>query len=300
MLISVIIPTLQAEKQLPALLIKLNQQTVPPSEIIVVDSSSTDNTLAIAQESKCLVISVARRDFRHGGTRNLGAREAKGDILLYLTQDAMPADQFFIERLVQPICEGKAYASSARQIAFPDANPIEKFSRMYNYPDQNSLRTDDDVKKLGVKTYFFSNSASAILRKAFWSVGGFSNKLIVNEDMYLCATLIHNNYSVAYQADALVYHSHNYRISQLFKRYFDIGVFFAQASNELHGVKSESEGFRFVSRGIRYLVLNQECSYIPRLIVESAVKYIAFRIGLNHQIIPLSIRVRISGQENFW
>jgi rhamnosyltransferase len=298
--VSVIIPTLQAEKQLPRLIDNLRQQTIPPSEVIIVDSSSTDNTIAIAQDADCVIKSINRRDFRHGSSRNLGARQARGDILLFMTQDALPVNQLFIEKLIQPLCEGIASASTARQIAFPQANPIEKFSRHFNYSDKNTIRSADDINKLGIKAYFFSNTASAIFRGAFWSLGGFSENVIVNEDMYLCAMLINRGYCVAYQAEALIYHSHNYSLTQLFGRYFDIGVFFTQASDELRNVRSESEGFRFVRYGLKYLADQQAWSWMARLLVESIIKYIAFRMGMHNHIIPINIKRKISGQNYLW
>ena len=100
MTISVIIPTLNAAQHLQPLLSRLREQSFPPDEILVVDSASTDGTAALAQSLGARVISIPRESFDHGGTRHLAATEARGDLLLFLTQDALPADDSYIRNLV--------------------------------------------------------------------------------------------------------------------------------------------------------------------------------------------------------
>ena len=94
--ISVIIPTFNAEAYLPALLEKLKSQTVD-FELIIIDSSSSDNTLAIAKLYTSNILTIATHDFDHGGTRTLSAKHATGDILVFLTQDALPYDNTIIK-----------------------------------------------------------------------------------------------------------------------------------------------------------------------------------------------------------
>ncbi|RLB36056.1 MAG: glycosyltransferase family 2 protein, partial [Deltaproteobacteria bacterium] len=102
MKLSVIIPTLNAEKQIGLLLSKLYDQTLPPYEIIVVDSSSDDKTRAIAESAGAKVLVIPRNDFRHGRTRNEAAKRAEGDILIFLTQDALPANDEMLSHLTAP------------------------------------------------------------------------------------------------------------------------------------------------------------------------------------------------------
>lgn len=90
MKISVIIPTLNCENVIGLLLEKLWNQTIKPLEVIVIDSESDDNTREIARKAGANVIEIKRKDFNHGGTRNLAAEHSAGDILVFLTQDALP------------------------------------------------------------------------------------------------------------------------------------------------------------------------------------------------------------------
>ena len=300
MSLSVIIPTLQAGQQLQRLLSSLAGQSTPPEEIIVVDSSSTDETVEIARGNGCKVHLLNRDEFRHGRTRNLGAGFAQGSCLVFITQDALPVDAIFLEELVRPLLEGQASAATARQIAYPEANPIEQFSRAFNYPEKSHVRTLHDLPRLGIKTYFFSNTASAFDRNIFESSGGFSEEVIVDEDLELCARLLHNGFAVAYQAEAKVYHSHDYSPAQLFRRYFDIGVFFSQAGSTILNAPTQSEGTRFLIAATRRLIATHSWRWIPRLFMESGVKLIAFQLGIHHRRLPARSRRSLSGQAYFW
>ena len=138
-MISVIIPTLNGARYLPELVDSLRGQTAKDTEIIVVDSESDDRTADIAVSLGCIVQRIARSDFDHGGTRNLGVEMASGDTLAFLTQDALPTSRDFIARLVAPIDGRVTAASYARQVPAPKATPREAFSRFYNYPPESSV-----------------------------------------------------------------------------------------------------------------------------------------------------------------
>ena len=298
--LSIIIPTFQAARYLPDLLSSLKEQTESSTEIILVDSASTDGTAELAASGGCQVISIPQEAFRHGRARNLGARAAHGDILVFLTQDALPIGPNFLEDLIVPLREGKAAAVTARQVAYPQANPLEQFARQFNYPPQSFLRTLDDVQILGIKAYFFSDTASAVWREVFWNVGGYSEELIVNEDMFLCSALLHAGYSVAYQAQAAVFHSHDYPLSRLFQRYFDIGTFFSQAGNALQGGHTSGEGLRFNLEASRALIEKRAWVWLPRLYLESGVKFLAFQIGRWQRWLPVWLKRQLSGQRFYW
>jgi rhamnosyltransferase len=298
--ISVIIPTFQAGLYLDRLLEALQRQRLRAFEIIIIDSSSSDQTLSIARRHGCKTQRIALEDFRHGTARNLGADMAAGEILVYLTQDALPLDDLFLKQLTLPLREGKAAAATARQIAYPDADVLEKFARSFNYPAQSFVRTKEDLPRLGIKTYFFSNTASAVTKEAFCSVGRFSDHVIVNEDMDLCARLIGAGYIVAYQAEAQVYHSHKYSAVKLFKRYFDIGVYMYQAQGLLVGAKTDQEGMRFIRQAFHTLRKQKAWGWIAKLMLESGVKYVAFRLGYHHRWISPWLKRKISGQQSYW
>ena len=274
--ISVIIPTLNAEKNICRLINEINKQTLLPMEIIILDSSSCDHTELIASSLGCRVISIGRHLFDHGGTRDLGARRASGNILVFMTQDAIPYDNTLLKNLVEPLSDKDVAASFARQVAAPDSNPLEKFSRLFNYPPVSQLKTGENIARLGIKAFFFSNVCSAIKKGEYLKVGGFPNHIIMNEDMIIAAKLLLTGYKIAYNAEALVWHSHNYSISLYFKRYFDIGASFNMNEWILNYARPEGEGAHFLKEQLRYLVKNNHWQWLPYSLMLSLAKYAGF------------------------
>jgi rhamnosyltransferase len=143
-------------------------------------------------------------------------------------------------------------ASYGRQIPKEDANPIERFGRSFNYPSKGLVKSIENSPPLGVKTFFFSNCFPAIKKEAFKEVSGFPEKTIMNEDMCLVAKFLQKGYRIAYQADAAVYHSHNYSLAMQFKRHFDIGVFFNRNRWMRDLARSDKEGVKYLKKWLDF------------------------------------------------
>jgi rhamnosyltransferase len=298
--VSVIIPTLQAAAEIPALAEGLRGQTLRPAEILVIDSSSEDGTADAARRAGCTVQVIPRGDFDHGAARNAAARRAGGEVLVFMTQDARPASADFLEALVRPLGEGHAAAAYARQAPRPDARPTEVFARRFNYPETPAERTLADLPRLGIRTFFFSNAASAVARGPFEAVGGFPEMIIMNEDLMLCARLLKAGHTVAYQPAAVVCHSHHYTLGRTFRRYFDIGVFRAQAGPALAGVRWSGQGWLFTRRLFGHLVRSGAWTSLPRAAAETALKAAGVWAGRRYRCLPRSLRPRLSLHPAFW
>lgn len=298
--VAVIIPTWKAEHYVRPLVEALRQQTCKPLEVIVIDSSSPDQTAAIAKEMGCRVEVIPQSEFNHGGTRNRAARLAKGEILVFMTQDALPVDEFFLQKLIEPIEQGRAVAAYARQIPYPDANPPEAFGRQFNYPAQSHLQTLDQLPQKGFKTFFYSDVASAVRAEVFWAMGGYPDWVIVNEDVYLCAQLLRAGHVVAYSAEARVWHSHNYSLLQQFRRLFDVGVFVSQAGEMLAGAKTSGEGLRFVRHMTAHLAQKGAWGWIVYGWLEAALKFLGYQMGRRHGLLPLPLKRHLSLHRRFW
>lgn len=298
--VSVVIPTLQAARHLPELLDRLRSQEIPPSEILIVDSSSTDETGAIAGAAGCVLDVVPRSAFDHGGTRNRAARRARGEILVFVTQDATPADEHWLANLVSSIVSGEAVATYARQVPKEDAGTLERFARGFNYPAGSRVRDLADVEELGYKAFFFSNVCSAVRSEVFWEVGGFPEGVVLNEDVLLCAKLLRAGHRVKYEADARVYHSHDYGLIQQFRRNFDIGASISQAGALLRGARTGGEGLRFVLGQARYVVESGDHLQLPRVFAEAAFKLAGFGLGKRERHIPRVVKRRLGMHGYFW
>jgi rhamnosyltransferase len=300
MILSVIIPTLNTSSYLPELVRTLKAQTQFTLEIIVIDSSSTDSTEQVALAAGCQLQVISRADFDHGGTRNRAARLAAGNILVFLTQDALPQDEHFLEHLVRPIISGQASASYARQMARPDASPLERFFRQYRYPDTSSLRRLTPGDPLTVRDVAFSNAASSFSASAFWEFGGFPEGKILSEDVLLVSKLLSAGHAVAYCADAVVWHTHEYTPAQQLRRYFDTGVAYSRAGAALGTKGVGGEGLKFASAQLRFLWSERAYAWFPRAILELAMKWLGFRLGSLERFMPINLKRGLSMHKGFW
>ncbi|HYE06656.1 MAG TPA: glycosyltransferase [Planctomycetota bacterium] len=299
---AILIPTLGAARHLPALTAALARQRLRPRQVIVIDSSSSDATVALARAAGWDVTVIPRSEFNHGGTRNRAARRCLAgiDVLVFMTQDALPVDDDFLGNLVRPIVAGEAQAAFARQIPYPDAQLPEVFARGLNYPAAPSRRTRADIDRLGIRAFFFSNVASAIDRATFDRLGGFPDDVVMNEDMLFCAKLLRDGGTVAYAAEAVVRHSHNYSIGQQFRRYFDIGAFLAASGPLLAGARSGGQGAAYVARLLAWLVRRGAIDEVPRAVVESAAKWLAFQLGRRGDRLSRGLKRRLSLHRAYW
>lgn len=300
MKVSVIIPTRNGGKGLARLFETLREQTLRPVQILVVDSSSDDDTLRICKASGADLIQIGAETFDHGWTRNLAASMAQGEILVFTTQDALFKGNECLKDLIRPLESPAVAASYGRQVPKEDANPVEKFVRSFNYPSIEVIKGIDDLPRFGVKTFFFSNACSAIKRNVFEEVGGFPKKTIMNEDMFLAAKLLMKGYKIAYQPDAVVYHSHNYSLGTQFRRYFDIGVFFNRNGWIRDLTRPEEEGMRYLKEELIFLSSNGQKSWLPYALADTTVRFLGYRFGLLEKRLPLYLKKRASRNKGFW
>jgi rhamnosyltransferase len=301
-MISVIIPTCNAAKTLAELLAVLVRQTVQPDEILVVDSSSDDDTVSIAAQYGAKVTVIDRQQFDHGGTRSEMARKALGELLVFFTQDAIPATRDALARLIMPFAEHDDIAVTyGRQLPGRDATWIAASLRLFNYPEQSSIRGFDDRIRNGLRTVFVSNSFAAYRKEALAESGYFKNGLIFGEDTCTVGRLLECGYRIAYVSEAKVYHSHNYSLSEEFCRSFDIGVLHAMESwlIETYG-HAEGIGFRFVRQQLRELGREGRISLMAEVLARTLLKYGGYRLGRSFRQIPARFLPQLSMHSSWW
>ena len=194
----------------------------------------------------------------------MGMRQSDADIVVFMTQDAVPADRFLIEHLMAPFEREDVGAAYARQLPRKDCHIIERYTRSFNYPEKSRLKGKADIPVLGIKTFFCSDVCAAYSKKAYEETGGFEKKTIFNEDMILAGHMVEKGYMIAYAADAQVIHSHNYTGLQQFHRNFDLAVSQAEHPEVFAGIASESEGIRLVKSTARYLLREKKGWLIPK------------------------------------
>jgi rhamnosyltransferase len=301
-MISVIIPTLNAEGFLGRLFQSLLNQSTAVDEVIVVDSSSDDNTVELAKSFGATVLVVKRDEFDHGFTRTLAGEKSKGDILVYLTQDVLLANDYSIEYLVKPFyAQANIGAAYGRQLPCHDATPCGAHLRCFNYPSTSSIKDIHDKSKYGIKTAFLSNSFTAYRKNAMEEIGWFKEDIILGEDTYAGAKLLLSGYKLAYVAEAAVYHSHNYSLGMEFKRYFDIGVFHKTETWILEEFgNATGAGFKYIRSELAYLSRHKQYLLIPQSFLRSGLKFAGYVFGQNYDKFPIPVIKRLSMHGSWW
>jgi rhamnosyltransferase len=299
--VGLIVPTLNAGSLWESWLKAFSQQTRKPDCPLVIDSSSSDNTVALARSQGFGVRVIPKSEFNHGGTRQLGVKIlADMDIIVFLTQDALLANADAIERLVAAFEDKQVGAVYGRQLPHLNAGSIAAHARLFNYPAESQLRRLEDRKRYGIKTAFISNSFAAYRRDALMQAGGFPVDTIMNEDTFVAGKMLVSGWKIAYCADAQVHHSHDYSFMDEFKRYFDIGVFHAQTVwlQETFGGVS-GEGLRFVISELRYLIEHAPW-LMPSAIVRTGLKWLGFKLGTLYKEMPKALRSCLSLHKTYW
>ena len=278
--VSVVIPTMNAAAVIDDLLDKLSAQTFAAQEIIVVDSESDDDTVErCRRHSGVRLIEIRRKDFDHGGTRDMAVRQATGNIIVFLTQDAVPADDRLIEKLVGALGQEDVAITSGRQLPKADATSMEQLVRAFNYPEESHIRSNEDLLRMGIKTFFLSDVCAAYDKSVYLKLGGFEHPLKTNEDMFYAAKVIQNGYKIAYVADARVYHSHNFSLKQQYDRNYVQGYEIERHKSLLEGVSQNSEGLKLVKAVSRGLLGKGRIISWVRFGLDCCARYLGSRAG---------------------
>lgn len=298
--IAVVVPTLNAGPAWRDWWQALQQQTLQPARILVVDSASVDDTVEVARKHGAQVEIVAREDFNHGGTRRWAAQIAYEEVLVYMTQDALLATPHALENLAGIFTDASVGAAYGRQLPRHQADAVERHNRLFSYPARSHRVEPAEAHRWGIRGPFLSDSFTAYRRAALEQVGGFPQRVIVSEDMYVGARLLQNGWTLAYAADASVHHSHAYRLKQEVHRYFDIGAFYSEQPWLLDAFGHGSgEGFRYVRSELTYLLRHAPWR-VPDALMRTGLKFVGFHLGRRQRMLPASLRLRLSGQKYYW
>ena len=302
----IIIPVYKPDGKFLTLIEKLGKQSVLPNRIIIMNTEQKyyDRLIygtSFQKEHRDMVVKhLSRREFDHVRTRNRGVQYSDTDFFIMMTQDAVPADEYLVERLLEQLGKENVAVAYARQLADGDSSEIEKYTRNFNYPEQSKIKTKADLETLGIKTFFCSNVCAAYNRKIFDELGGFVKHTIFNEDMIYAARAVEAGYGIAYTAEARVIHSHDYSNRKQFQRNFDLGVSQAQHPEVFAAYPSESEGIRLVRQLIRHLRESGHRSQIPHVMMQSGARYIGYQLGRHYRALPDKMVVRMSNNKEYW
>lgn len=164
-MVSVIIPVYNEEKTIADCLFSLSQQSYKEMEIIVVDDGSTDKTLQVLSEYQISILK--QKHLGAGAARNLGAKKAAGEILVFVDAD-MTFAKDFIKNLIDPIIKGKSKGTFTKEEYVSNWN--NTWARCWNYNEGLS-------EKKRIPPDYPDNSPvfRAILKLEFDKINGFDN-----------------------------------------------------------------------------------------------------------------------------
>jgi len=301
--ISVVIPVKNGGADLARCLAGIAAQEVGEEvEVVVIDSGSTDGSPERARAAGAVVHGIPPEEFGHGRTRNLGVELARGDAVVFTSQDAVADDSAWLAQLVAAARSGANVAGAyGRQLPHPEARPPERFFLDFMYgPDARVQRLDPNAE-LTFETTLFSNANAAIPR-AILDRYPFRDDLTMSEDQEWSRRVLLDGYRVVYDADAAVRHSHDYTLGAAFKRFFDSGV--SASRSYLGGEQAQSELRRRAidyARGeFGWLFRTGRVRWIPYTVLYEATKFVGLQLGVHHMRLPAALRPRLSALGNYW
>lgn len=318
--VDVIIPVYKPGREFSSLIGKLLGQTVPPDHILIMQTlEEGEKLLDVAQiraahgqafpgdgDKKGMggpqiqVFPLKKAEFDHGATRDRGAKQSQADYILFMTQDAMPADDRLIEKLLQGVSGEKIGIAYGRQLARESADVLEKMARLHNYPPEGRIQTKADVERLGIKTYFCSDVCAMYDRKLYERLGGFVHPTIFNEDMIMAFRVIQAGYGVCYAADARVVHSHSYTCMQQFHRNFDLGVSQTQYREVFAQISSEKEGAGFAKNTLLALCRRMRFFKAFYFALNCAFRLAGYKLGRNYPRLSKKMILRCTMSPGYW
>ncbi|MCZ7372227.1 MAG: glycosyltransferase [Candidatus Methanoperedens sp.] len=268
------------------------QQIDDAYEIIILDSGSIDNTVEQISQYDVKFYTILPDDFGHGATRNMASEYASGGYMVYLSADAIPANDKWLKNLVEKLEDEQIGATFGRQIPYENTPPMERFFISRNYP--LTAKHPYSINDFNINA-FFSNVNSAI-KRSVWKKMKFNEKLIISEDHDWAKRAYDHGYKIEYVPEAAVYHSHKYNLKQVFKRYFDSGVSFSQMDLKPDVLRN---GIGYFIDELMY-VGKESLIKIPYAIIYDLFKFIGFIAGTKEKWIPKSIKIHLSMHSYYW
>ena len=279
--IEVVIPTYNGGKKFYQVAEMLKQQVgITPNDVLIIDSSSSDQTVQVARNAGFRVQIINKKDFGHGKTRRMAAEQSTAKYIVFMTQDAIPASNDSIIQLCKPLMVNQNIGVTyGRQLPTTEAGAIGNHARLFNYPAHSQMKTKADIPVLGIKTVFCSDSFAAYNRNTLLAAGNFQN-VSFGEDTLMADKIIHMDYAVYYNKDACVYHSHYLTLREEFKRSIFIGRLHRQNHTvfDSYGIIS-GEGMRFVKSEMYMLISQNQIKLLPNALFHTFLKFLGYQLG---------------------
>ena len=296
-MISVLIPVRNGGNELVRCLQAINAQVIDADyEVVIIDSGSTDGSVAEARALGARVHEIPASEFHHGRTRNLLVSHALGDLIVWTSHDAYPDDEHWLDLLTAPLRRGDEGVGGVygRQIAHGDATPPEVYFLDFLYGPVARVQRAASVDELTMETTLFSNANSAMPRSLLERFP-FADDVLIAEDQDWSRRVLLDGWSIVYEPRAAVRHSHAYTIFTAFRRFFESGVagsrtFLAGGSSAQKTLRKK--GAAYAVGELRWMARSGNAKWIPYTCVYEGMKFIGIQLGARHERLPLWIKKR--------
>lgn len=293
---SVLIPTKNGGKDFETCLAAIySQKGAAPFEVIVIDSGSTDATVEVARRYPARIEQIPPETFHHARTRNFAAGLAKGQVLVFLSQDAIPASDTWLAAMTKDFKEPSVGAVYGRQLPKLESGLERRSAFAAMYGETKIVKMPMDGVGLGHKYYHFSNANSAI-RRTVWEATRFPEDLKVFEDVGIAKRILDSGWSIIYEPEGAVYHSHDFPVDILFRRYFDIGVVYERLGiwNDRSRASLWRDGWRGFQDKFSSLLKKRTLHDVGSSLLKDAGKYVALQLGRKEKLLPRAVKKKLS------
>ncbi len=255
----------------------LYSQTFKDFELIVVDSGSTDRTLEIINQFPCQLIRIDAKSYYPGSVLNMAIEKAQGEIIVFQNSDGVPLSPHTLQLLIDVFKDNEVEAALARQIPRPDAFSWVRRDYELSFPDKD--KTPEWIRL---------SLPLAAIRKRAWEKHHFYTDAWASEDTEWGEWAIRDGYRIKYVKDAIIMHSHNYNLKQLYGRKFVEGeadTFIYNKKPSLSGMMSAI--FRQTLRDIFFLGLQGKLTDVitslPRNYTSNRAYYKGLKLGYSRR-----------------
>lgn len=295
--ISIVIPAFNGGDRFRLVLDMIFRQTYKNFELIVIDSGSKDGTVDLIKKYPAKLVQIKSSEFGHGKTRNFGATLAKGEIVVFLTQDALPSSEHWLSSLVSPFADKQIAGVYGRQIPKPDENILDKIFFLSLYGKEDYVWTIDNCTQ---GDNIFSDANSAV-RKELILTYPYKTDIIVSEDYEWAYKILAKGYKIYYSIHASVIHSHTYNLATLFKRNFDVGVSYKDIYTTGQNVSFFKKGLKIYLQEISHLINTGYAHLTPIATLRDVTRFIAISIGKKEHLFTKEIKKKyLSAQGWYW
>jgi len=294
---SIIIPTKNGADNIGECLQSVFEQDFEEGfEVLVIDSGSTDSTLNIVQGFPVKLFQIKPEEFQHSATRNYAVNLAQGEYVVFLSQDATPLNNLWLRKITDNFKDPEVVGVSGRQVAREDAAPMERHWLSYFYPSDKMIvcipGKSSDVRE---GYYYFFSDVNSSMRRELLLEHRFPEDIVMAEDKAWCRKVLLAGYTVVYEPEAIVCHSHHYSLKRAFQNSFSAGTAysqFCQRPEEFQSLFFIKQSLQYFFSEMRFLATSGNIGYMPYALVYDIMKYIGRFLGRQPNYLPHFLKVR--------